>query len=73
MSWTQQRDKKPMGFFELYESYGRSSGKSKRLAARQSFVKAVPTPASSPTIKISPPTPTKEMASNLDQVQFPKA
>ena len=50
------------------ELYGRTSGKSKRLAAHQNIAKDAPTPTPSPTIMISPPTPTKEVASKLDQV-----
>ena len=45
------------------ELYGRSSGKSKRLAVHQNIAKTVPTPTPSPTIKISPPTPIKEKGS----------
>ena len=46
------------------ELYGRSSGKSKRLAALgacKSFANVHKKPGSSPIIRISPPTPTKEM------------
>ena len=52
------------------ELYGRSSGKSKRLAALgtcKNFANVHKKPGSSPIIRISPPTPTKEM----DQVQVP--
>ena len=53
------------------ELYGRSSGKSKRLAALgRTYAKTAPALTNpTPIIRISPPTPTKEMASNMDQVQ----
>ena len=52
------------------ELYGRSSGKSKRLAALgayKNFANVHKKPGSSPIIRILPPTPTKEK----DQVQVP--
>ena len=53
----------PIAFSDLY---GRSSGKSKRLAANRSMEKTIETPV----IRISPPSPIKEKAQVTQVIQY---